>query len=131
MKRRGKLLPREAKMRAVGLLDMLYMPSEFADELGIEQHAVYHKLIPAGLPHSKDDMGHVWIHGQTAAQWIRSNGKAQKTPLAENEVYCLRCRAAVPLVNPKRVKDKTRNLVLLKSTCPVCGATVNKGVKRK
>ncbi len=129
--RRAKLLPREAKLRAVGLLDMLYAPSELADELEIEKRIVYEKLIPAGLPHSKDDAGHVWIHGHTAAQWIRANGKPRKTPLAEGEVYCLRCRQVVPLVNPRRVKDKTLNLVLLKSSCPTCGATVNKGVKRR
>ena len=124
-----KLLPRHAKLRASGLLDMLYTPAELAEDLGIEKRAVYERLIPAGLPHTKDGDGRVWIHGPEAARWILESGRVGKVPLAENEVYCMRCQRAVPLIDPKRIRSKAINVSFLKSTCPVCGAAVYKGTK--
>ena len=45
---KAPLLSREAKLRANSLLDMLYTPSELAEELGVEQRSIYSRLIPAG-----------------------------------------------------------------------------------
>ncbi len=123
-----RLLTREARLRANGLLDMLYTPAELADELGLKQPEVYHKLLPAGLPHSKDDIGHVWLHGPEVAHWVREL-KVERKPMAVDEAYCLRCRAVVPLVHPKRIQRG--KFTLLQATCPTCGATINRGIKGK
>ena len=124
---KGKLLSREAKLRANGLLDMYYMPSELADELAIDQRDIYRKLLPAGLPHKKDAAGHIWLHGPEVAQWIQTlNTKPQ--PMDEHEGYCLKCRRVVPLVNPQHVQQG--KFTLLQAICPHCGARVNRGIKR-
>jgi hypothetical protein len=120
-------LGKEARAKAVGLLDMLYTPTELAEELGLNLAMLYHQLLPAGLPHSKDSTGHIWIHGAEVSKWLVDFGTARRQPLAADEAYCLRCRQAVKLINPQRAKSG--NVTLLKATCPICGATVNRGVK--
>ncbi|HEY4689649.1 MAG TPA: hypothetical protein VIK33_10080 [Anaerolineae bacterium] len=125
---KGKLLSREARLRANGLLDMLYTPAEMADELGIQQRDVYEKLLPAGLPHQRDETGHLWLHGPEVAHWVRTL-RAGRRLLGDNEAYCLKCRAVVRLVRPKRVKRG--KFTLLQALCPTCGTTVNRGVKGK
>jgi hypothetical protein len=122
-----KFLPREAKLRANGLLDMLYTPDDLADELGIRQRDVYRKLLPAGLPHSKDKSEHIWIHGLEAMRWIHDLYRGKHFQLGDNEAFCLKCNKVVPLVNPK--KWKSGKMTLLKASCPDCGRTVNRGVK--
>ena len=125
---RHKLLHREAKLRSNGLLDMLYRPSEIAHELGIEQRHIYARLIPSGMPHTKDRNGSIWIHGPELAAWIRTLTK-KRVPLADGEAYCLRCRKPSGIVDGKRVKHGA--LVLLRGKCHKCGATVNRGVKAR
>ena len=124
-----KLLSREARLRARGLLDMLYKPSELADELQIDQRVIYRKLIPEGLTYIKDDAGNLWIHGPEVAAWARSLDKKPGPTLAADEAYCLRCRKAVKLVNPKR--NTKHALTILQSQCPECGTRINKGVKTR
>lgn len=120
-------LGKEARAKAVGLLDMLYTPTELAEELGLNPAMLYHQLIPAGLPHSKDSAGHIWIHGAAVSQWLIDFGKSRRQPLSADEAYCLRCRQAVTMINPRRTNSG--RVTLLKATCPACGATVNRGVK--
>ena len=122
----AKLLPSAARIRANALLDMLYSPSDLAEELRIDVRAIYEKLIPAGMPYTKDIAGHLWLHGPEVACWVRKL-KSGHRPLRDDEVYCLRCRAAVPLVKPKRVIQNS--FAMLKAKCPRCGAKVNRGVK--
>ena len=124
-----RLLAREQRLRANGLLDMLYTPAELADELGIDQRDVYYRLMPAGLPHTKDSTGHIWLHGPRVAQWVRELGKAHQRALGDNEAYCLRCRQIVALTKTKRVRQG--KFLVLQATCPQCGATVNRGVKKR
>lgn len=121
-------LSRTAKLRANGLLNMLYKPSELADELGIEQRIIYRNLIPAGMPHERDEMGSIWLHGPMVAHWIRYMSRSRKVKLKSNEAYCLKCRSPVPLVRPKKVP--TGDMIVLRAVCPNCGTTVNRGVKQ-
>lgn len=122
----ARLVPRTAKLRANGLLDMMYTPAELADELGLDQRDIYRRLIPAGMPHERDDNGHIWLHGPTIAQWMRSLG-GKRPPLGPGQGYCLRCRAAVEMVNPTLVRRGRFNI--LQAPCPICGATVSRGVR--
>ena len=125
---RHKLMSREAKLRANGLLDMLYKPSEIARELGIEKRHIYGRLIPSGMPHNKDRNGSIWIHGPELAAWLRTLTK-KRVPLADGEAYCMRCRKPSRIVDSKRVRHGA--LMLLRGKCNKCGATVNRGVKAR
>lgn len=121
----AQLVPRTARLRAYGLLDMMYTPKEMADELGIEQRDIY-RLIPAGMPHERDENGHIWLHGPMVAQWLRSLGE-KRSPLGPGQGYCLRCRSAVEMVNPTLVRRGRFDI--LQALCPICGAKVSRGVR--
>ena len=49
--------------RLVRLLNMLYSPSELANEIGFTKRQVYRVYIPLGCPHEKDSKGRNWING--------------------------------------------------------------------
>jgi hypothetical protein len=95
----------------------------------IRQCDVYRKLLPAGLPHSKDKSEHIWIHGLEAMHWIQDLYRGKHFQLGDNEAYRFKCNKVVPLVNPK--KWKSGKMTLLKASCPNCGRTVNRGMKGK
>ena len=125
----NRLLPQPAKLRARGLLDMLYSPEDLAFELQIDKRAIYRKLIPAGLPCRKDDTGHVWVHGPEAARWILSLGKTKAQPMAADEGYCFKCKKPVKMsARPKKVKRM--RMTMLTWPCPECGTMVNRGMKK-
>src|SRR5438270_8593886 len=118
---RSKPLPREAKLRANGLLDMHYSPAELAEELGIEPWEMYHKL-KMGLPHTRDGQKNIWIHGPEVARWLRtfeSKWRAtERQELNDQEAYCLRCRGAVRIVDGTLTKRD--RFTMLSGTCPTC-----------
>ena len=45
---------------------------------------------------------------------------AKKTPMAEGEGYCVKCKAKRMMTNVKKVK-MANGRPALKGTCPVCG----------
>jgi hypothetical protein len=108
--------------KAKHLLDMLYTPNEFADELGMTRDYIYKVLIPAGLPHTKDARRHIWIHGPMVALWAKSFNKA-KLKFEKGEGYCLRCRKPVKIKNP--VERPHERLTTLSGQCPKCGQSVS------
>src|SRR5574340_336969 len=116
---RRSILPHAARLRANGLLDMMYTPEDLSYELGIEKWEIRQKLLPAGLPHQKDKTGHVWIHGLEARMWIRALGQGKHQALAAGEAYCMKCRKVVTMENPKRVKHG--KMTVLTGACSVCG----------
>ena len=113
------------------LLDMLYKPSEIAEEIGVTIDTVYRSYLPAGLPHTRDPKGHVWIHGPAFVAWARQTISARKKSagLPEGHAWCMRCSDSVELIDPK-VKTVNRYLELLQSTCPQCGTKINRARKR-
>ncbi|HKJ37257.1 MAG TPA: hypothetical protein VJ972_00650, partial [Anaerolineales bacterium] len=67
------------------LLDMMYKPSEIAEEIGVTQDTIHRSYLPAGLPHHRDEQGHVWIHGPAFVSWARhtiANKKKDRKGLA-------------------------------------------------
>lgn len=70
-----RVTPRQINV-ARELLDMMYMPSELAGELFVNEQAV-DQWIKQGLPHEKDDKGKLWIHGIKAGEWILALRKAR------------------------------------------------------
>jgi hypothetical protein len=99
------------------LLNMMYSPREFAEEIGINVDRVYMVYIPGGCPHERDDKRHIWINGQEFRKWFELT--YAKRNLKADEVFCLTCKRAVEKVNPQR-KEKD-GLIYDVCACPKCG----------
>lgn len=115
------------------LLDMLYKPSEIAEEIGVTTDTVCRSYLPAGLPHTRDAAGAVWIHGPAFIAWAKetiSKKKSKREPLQDGDAWCVNCGRPVPMDAPK-VKVINHYLELLQSACPLCGKTVNRARARK
>ena len=112
------------------LLNILYKPSELAEELGIPVEWIYRAYIPAGAPHKLDAAGRIWIPGRVFADWARtylasdSRGKPPE-PMPDNYAYCLHCRMPVPIQN-SRSQPHHYQVVQITGRCPQCGARVNR-----
>jgi len=135
-KRRGgkhisvrRVVPGAAVMRAARLLDMMYKPSEIAYELKIQQRAIYEVLIPLGLPHERDEHGHIWLHGLTVREWLETATRGPKYKLANDEMFCLRCFA--PRTFKAARLTKSGKFVMASTVCPVCGSPMSKGVGKR
>lgn len=115
------------------LLDMLYKPSELADEIGISDDTVYRSYLPAGAPHTRDKAGNIWIHGPAFREWMlerNEEGKATLHPLGEGEAWCVHCSKVVKIINP-RVRKFNGSADLVQGKCEVCGGKVNRAQKGK
>ncbi len=103
--------------RLKSLFDMMYTPKELAEEIGINKDKIYMVYIPLGCPHERDKSRHIFINGKIFAKWYIE--KYAKLRLKKNETFCLTCKGAVELVNPR---EHTKNgLTYALSTCPICG----------
>ena len=115
------------------LLNMLYKPSEIAEEIGVAQDTIYRSYLPAGLPHTRDDQGNVWIHGPAFVAWAKqtiSKRKSKRAGLPDGHAWCMKCNQAVELVNPK-IQPVNRYLELLQARCPRCGTNINRARARQ
>jgi hypothetical protein len=104
------------------LLNMMYSPSELAQELGIDKDQIYRVYVDLDCPHVRDENNHIWINGQEFKKWYLDIYK--KTGLTENETFCKTCRKAVMLIKPEQ-KTKGRVTYLL-SHCPNCDRMLTK-----
>jgi len=131
MIQRQPLLKHAHIIKLTRLLDMMYKPSEIAEEIGINVDTLYRSYIPAGLPLIRDAHNNCWIHGLAFVSWARetvTKKKAKRRPLPEGYAWCMNCDQAVEMVAP-RVRAVNRYLELLQGTCPHCQRTVNRGRK--
>ena len=71
---RGKLNGAQ-KNRMRKLFDMMYRPSELAEEIGFDVRQVYRVYIPNGLPHERDNRRQIWINGLAFKSWIEDTYK--------------------------------------------------------
>ena len=115
------------------LLDMMYKPSEIAEEIGVTTDTIYRSYLPAGLPHVRDREGNIWIHGPTFVAWARetiSKKKSERAGLPEDHAWCMKCNQAVALIDPK-IKTVNRYLELLQARCHQCGVLINRARARR
>lgn len=115
------------------LLNMMYKPSELAEEIGINKDTVYRSYLPAGLPYIQDAQGNIWIHGPAFVAWAKqtvAQAKPKRAGLPQNHAWCLKCKRAVELNHPT-IKEVNRYLELLQARCPSCGSTVNRARARQ
>ena len=105
------------RMRLGKLLNMLYKPSELAEEIGFTTRQIYRVYIPAGCPHERDTKRNTWINGIDFVAWYEAT--YPKQTLGEHEAFCLTCKKAVEMINPK--KKKKDKLTYWVCNCPTCG----------
>lgn len=117
-------------------MDMPYKPSELAEEIDTTSDTIKRSYVPAGLPVTKDDTGHVWINGLAFVKWakkinLETRRNKRKEKLPDDKAYCVSCRAVVKF-KPKTTRQIARHLDLLQAQCPKCGKKVNKikGIER-
>jgi len=119
-------LPHAVIVKSPGLLPMLYTVRELAAELGLPERTL-RDWLARGAPHQRDQQGHIWINGSLFSVWAQAQRKPKPSPkLADDQAYCLHCRAVVTLVSPQRLPVKGK-LVHIKGKCSICGCTINRG----
>jgi hypothetical protein len=114
------------KNRLAKLLDMMYSPSELANEIGFSKRQVYRVYLMLGCPYYKDETNHLWINGKLFRDWIKDIYR--KISLKQNEVFCLTCKKAVPMV--RKVKKQKDRLSFYQSKCPNCGRVLTRIITR-
>ena len=125
MEFRGRLSGQQ-KTRLQNLFDMMYRPSELAEEIGISKRQFYRVYIPLGLPVERDSRNHVWINGLAFKDWILEYYK--KIKLKDNEAFCLTCKKAVEINNPEL--NEIHRLSYITCDCPQCGRKLSKILSR-
>ena len=113
------------------LLDMMYKPSEIAEELGVSVDTIYRSYLPAGAPNQIDGKGRVWIFGPAFAAWaqeylLKKSPKA-KAAMTEAEAWCVKCNQVITIVNPRK-RDVKKRVARQTGHCPICGKVVNRFV---
>ena len=122
----GQRFLRVHLIRLVRLMDMMYKPSEIAEEIGVTTETVYRSYLPGGAPFERDKAGNFWLHGTSFSAWVRSvTTKKEMSRLADGQAWCLRCRKAVPLVRP-RMRFEGRYVKIFQGKCETCGAKINR-----
>lgn len=109
------------------LLNMMYRPSELAEEIGFNQDQVYMVYIPLGCPHERDEHNHIFINGIDFRDWYLERYKKRK--LGKDQTFCVSCKRVVKLVDP--VKQQDGYLIYYISNCPDCGKRTAKIVENK
>lgn len=130
---RTPLLKHTHIVKLTRILNMLYRPSEIAAEIGTTSDTIYRSYLPAGLPHTRDDAGDIWIHGPAFVAWARetvSKRASEREGLPDGHGWCMKCNRAVRLDNPT-ARPVSRYLELLQASCPRCGSTVNRARARQ
>ncbi len=123
----GIKLPHAVIVRAPGLLPMRYRPAELAEDLEVPESTL-RDWLGMGLPHQRDDRGHIWINGREFAEWVKSSRRSTSGPkMAEDEAYCFCCQKPVKLLNPATTSRGKQHL--LKSACPHCGSNIYRGIR--
>ncbi len=120
-------------IRLSRILNMMYKPSELAEEIGVTQDTIYRSYLPAGLPHERDVSGSVWIHGPAFVAWARqtiSKKKSERAGLPLDHAWCMVCNKSVRLIKPT-VKNVNRYIEILQSACPSCRTIVNRARARE
>lgn len=120
-----KKLSQPQAMRLRRLLHMEYTPGELSRELKCPISYI-RAMIGHGCPCRQDDKRRWWVVGDEFAAWYLDVVHEQKRKLKDDEVYCLRCRKAVPLAGDYKVKPLPNNLELMQALCPHCKSPVNR-----
>ena len=120
-------LPHSVIVKSSGLLPMHYTIRELADAIGAVERTL-RDWLANGAPHLRDAKGHIWINGKEFAGWVALMRKPnrKKKQLKENEGYCMHCRQAVEMLQPK-TRHVRGKLTTTRGICSCCGRTIHRG----
>lgn len=121
---KGRLAGKQ-RLRLEKLLNMLYKPSEIAEEIGFTRRQVYRVYVHAGCPHIKDDQRHIWINGKEFRDWYEAT--YPRFTVKEDEGFCLTCKRVVKLEKP--LQRKKVGLLYWIGYCPKCGRKIPRIIK--
>jgi hypothetical protein len=127
---KGLIFKREILIKLGRLLDMDYMPSELAREIGVSPDTVARSYAQAGMPFTPDTKrkGKIWVNGKAFREWVlecHAEKKAKRNPLGPGEAWCMRCNK-VALITRPAVKSVNRYLSLVQGKCGFCGGKINR-----
>ncbi len=114
------------RMRLGKLLDMMYKPSELAEEIGFTLRQVYRVYMPLGCPCVRENR-YVFINGRAFAEWYEAT--YPKKTLRDDEAFCLTCKKPVMMNDP--VKQKKDRLHYWVCKCPTCGRKLARIIDRE
>jgi hypothetical protein len=123
---RGRLDGKQ-RLRLEKLLDMLYKPSELAEEIGFTRRQVYRVYMHFKCPHERDEKRRIWINGKAFREWYERT--YPRISLADDEAFCLTCKRNVMMSNP--VKKRKGRLVYWVCFCPKCGRKIGRIIDMK
>jgi len=108
---------------------LTYEVSEAALALG-KSKATIRNWIRDGLPVMSKQKPYL-ILGQALRDYIRATSQAAKSPLAQDELYCVSCKSAQP---PQdlivEVVPNNAQTIRLKGVCSDCGGAASRFVSR-
>lgn len=106
------------------LLNMMYSPTELAEEVGFTRRQVYRAYIPLGCPHERDETNHIRINGIAFREWYKTTYKKMK--LQDNEAYCVSCKQIVTIQESESRQSGRYHYKLI--SCPNCGGKISKAI---
>jgi hypothetical protein len=109
------------------LFNMMYSPSELAEELSINTDQIYSIYVPLGCPHERDQYKHILINGAAFSDWYVK--EFAKIPLQNDETFCRTCKKGVKIFQPSTHTKGSITYVL--SVCPHCGRKLTKIIEYK
>ncbi len=118
---KGRLGGRQ-RLRLEKLLDMLYKPSEIAEEIGFTRRQIYRVYMHFGCPHERDDQRHIWINGKAFREWYEAT--YPRFTVKDGEGFCLTCKRVIRQEKP--IRAKKGGLVYWIGYCPKCGRKIPK-----
>lgn len=115
------------RLRLEKLLDMLYMPSELAEEIGFNRRQVYRVYMHFECPHERDEKRRIWINGKEFREWYERT--YPRTSLNNDEAFCLTCKRNIKMKNP--VKQQKGRLIYWVCVCPKCNRKIARIIDMK
>jgi hypothetical protein len=123
----GHRFMRAQMIRLGRLLNMMYRPSEIAEEIELTTETIVRHCLAGGCPFERDKNGHIWIHGLSFAAWARevNQKNRHKGVLEDGEGWCCKCKAVVKIIGP-RLRHQGRYTKIYQGKCEGCGVRVNR-----
>ncbi|HML40392.1 MAG TPA: hypothetical protein PKD23_06900 [Bellilinea sp.] len=116
------------------LLDMMYKPTELAEEIGVTEKTI-RRYIPEGMPYTRVKT-RLWINGLAFRTWaleaLATNRRGKiKRVLQSDEAYCCRCKAVVKMADTRMTESNRPGVAQVTGKCSLCGGRVNRLARRR
>ena len=118
-------LSQPQRARLSRLLHMEYRAGELADAIGCHREQIL-GACDAGCPYRETATGRCFLVGDAFAAWYEAQVLQRKHPLRDDEAFCLRCRAAVTVVDACVVPTARADVERVTGRCARCGGEVNR-----